>query len=553
MSLLTNLDSVLCCPICNNAYDSKERIPISLKCSHIHCKRCSQQLHVRNQIRCTICRKVTDIENIDELKKDFELVFKEVLEVYNSQLENQKTQLEMQNNTETTSTEQNYSKIKNELGKIGDLNNLLKFINDKRESWKNVPIRIAFIGKAKVGKSTLINTLRGLAKKISNNDQANDKEIALTDVVQCTRVVKGFVFNGNKKILLCDLPGVGTPECKQDNYLKLVDFSSYDYFVLLTNDGFFETDNWLLNQIIISKKPFAFVYSKIDATIEGHLMQFDDYQDLDREEINFQRTLKMDLIRTTCKNNIENLIGNEKSYNLFLISCLKSKTNLYDYKDFNYSLFTHLPKLKRKIMSLAIKPLSDKMILEKSSTLLHRIEKWKGKYKVIQFININIQNIFKNYFREFVLKELEFYKKVFDLKTDFLKSRGLEEVKKLLEKYDNIDLFIDSLLIDPMNASEISENLVSINIVTGSKSNGQQIEPIALNNSSEQTNTADLNKNVKDFNNCIKGIKKASISEQAYFIQKTCEFLQLAVEDMQAACLMIMSSEINLIHAENFQ
>lgn len=139
-------------------------------------------------------------------------------------------------------------------------------------------------GQLLLGKSTLINTLRSLAKKISNNDPANEKEIELTDVVQCTRVVKGFVFNNNKNILLCDLPGVGTPECKQDNYLKLVDFSSYDYFVLLTNDGFFETDNWLLNQIINSKKPFAFVYSKIDATIEGHLLQFDDYQELDEDK-----------------------------------------------------------------------------------------------------------------------------------------------------------------------------------------------------------------------------------------------------------------------------
>lgn len=104
-------------------------------------------------------------------------------------------------------------------------------------------------------------------------------------------------------------------------------------------------------------------------------------------------------------------------------------------------------------MSLAIKPLSDKLILEKSNILLHRIEKWqKGLEKsFFRIINLSIRNIFENYFREFVFKELEFYKKVFDL------------------------------------------------------------------------------------------------------IKKTCEFLKLAVEDMQAACLMIMSSEVNLINKYNLK
>jgi small GTP-binding protein len=178
---------------------------------------------------------------------------------------------------------------------------------------------IALVGQPNVGKSTLINTFRGLARKAKTED--NSKNLAATDVVQCTDAVKEFEFNSEyNKVHLCDLPGAGTPEFKKDkSYLEKVKFFSYDIYLLISSEGFSETDDWLLNEIVKTKKPFAFIYSKIDSIIDGHIQSFDDLDDMSEDDIQLEKTIKMDLIRSECSKRIEKLLG-PYSYKLFLMN-----------------------------------------------------------------------------------------------------------------------------------------------------------------------------------------------------------------------------------------
>jgi hypothetical protein len=181
-----------------------------------------------------------------------------------------------------------------------------------------------------------------------NSKEAAD--LAPTDVIQCTKCVTGYVYFENKNILLLDVPGAGTPEFRQDdNYLKAIGFDSFDFVVLLSNDGFFEVDEWLLKTVVHSKKPYAFLYTKLDSTIENELKSYDDYEDMNENEKKYQEAIIVDRIHTECLGNLAKLTGSSIHNNLFLLSGLKSKTNLYDFPNFNEFLLNKLPKLKREI------------------------------------------------------------------------------------------------------------------------------------------------------------------------------------------------------------
>jgi len=52
-----------------------------------------------------------------------------------------------------------YTEVIQNLNGTTDLINLIKTIDEQKRVYNDVPIRIGFIGKSKVGKSTLINIL----------------------------------------------------------------------------------------------------------------------------------------------------------------------------------------------------------------------------------------------------------------------------------------------------------------------------------------------------------------------------------------------------------
>ena len=279
--------------------------------TYLHCLDCSKKLLRNGQIECTICRTITSAENIDQLKKSYEQIFLEVLDVFQDQENRQKQQTDSEapasgNNNRAAG----YTEVIQNLNGTTDLINLIKTIDEQKRVYNDVPIRIGFIGKSKVGKSTLINTLRGLSK--STKDEDNSGDLAKTDVVQCTRIVKGYKYSADSKILLCDVPGVGTPEySKSEEYLKKIEFDSYDFIVLLASDGFFECDAFILQNIYKSKKKFAFVYSKLDSIIRGELESLSDYDDLSEDDKSFQQTKIIDRLRSDCIENINKYVDGQ--------------------------------------------------------------------------------------------------------------------------------------------------------------------------------------------------------------------------------------------------
>ena len=128
-------------------------------------------------------------------------------------------------------------------------------------SWQDVRLNIAVCGPAGTGKSTLINTLRGLAPK--------DKGACAVGVVETTIKVSEHPHPRYKNLTLWDLPGVGTPKFPRETYLKVTEFEKYDFFLITTRSRFSENDLWLAKEVENSRKVFFLVRTHLDVDLKS--------------------------------------------------------------------------------------------------------------------------------------------------------------------------------------------------------------------------------------------------------------------------------------------
>ena len=121
---------------------------------------------------------------------------------------------------------------------VGLTQNQIEEIKEFIDKWKSQEVKIAIIGRSGTGKSTLINTLRGLGPEDKNNP-----DYCKVGNTQCTMEVAGpFEFPSNRNIKLYDLPGSGTKEFPLEQYPDKVDMDKYDAFVLISTERFLKED-----------------------------------------------------------------------------------------------------------------------------------------------------------------------------------------------------------------------------------------------------------------------------------------------------------------------
>ena len=121
---------------------------------------------------------------------------------------------------------------------VGLTKNQIEEIKESIDKWKSQEVKIAIIGRSGTGKSTLINTLRGLAPEDKNNP-----DYCKVGNTQCTMEVAGpFEFPSNRNIKLYDLPGSGTREFPLEQYSEKVRMDNYDAFLLISKDRFYKED-----------------------------------------------------------------------------------------------------------------------------------------------------------------------------------------------------------------------------------------------------------------------------------------------------------------------
>uniref|UniRef100_A0A3B4BG16 IRG-type G domain-containing protein n=1 Tax=Periophthalmus magnuspinnatus TaxID=409849 RepID=A0A3B4BG16_9GOBI len=227
-----------------------------------------------------------------------------------------------------------------------------KLAKERLEAIDNASLTIGVTGESGCGKSSFVNALRGLKN--------SDEGAAPTGPVETTMEPIEYPHPDHPNVKIWDLPGIGTPNFKADQYLEKVEFEKYDFFLIISNTRFKENDAKLAHEIQKMNKKFYFIRSKIDQDIQN--------EKRDKKVFNERETLS--LIRNNCVEGLKQL--EIKSPKVFLVS--SSDLHLYDFEALGQTLESELPEHTRDALLLALPNISLEAINKKKQVLKSRIK-----------------------------------------------------------------------------------------------------------------------------------------------------------------------------------
>ncbi|XP_053123835.1 interferon-inducible GTPase 5-like [Hemicordylus capensis] len=249
-------------------------------------------------------------------------------------------------------SEQEIAEIQ-EAYELGGLSEVVTRIQHSLETIWNAQLDIAITGESGAGKSTFVNALRGLGDE--------DEGAAATGVTETTSQPTPYSYPGYANVVLWDLPGIGTPSFQADDYLEAVEFSRYDFFIILASERFKENHIRLAKAIVGEGKRFYFVRTKID----------NDLESMGRRKNPPPEEGILEEIRQDCQEKLAKAGLQEAK--VFLLSSFE--INKFDFQIFEDTLEQELPSHKRHAFLLSL-PNVSLAIIEKKRQLLHQ-EVWK--------------------------------------------------------------------------------------------------------------------------------------------------------------------------------
>ncbi|CAC5370838.1 unnamed protein product [Mytilus coruscus] len=274
----------------------------------------------------------------------------------------------------------------------------VEFISDliekKSDKWKDEIIQIGIFGESGSGKSTFVNTLRGL--KRGDEGFADQGYIGNT-----TKTATKYTVKDNPNIIFTDGVGCGTIQYKRGSeYLKSLEIEKFDFVLLMSNRNFSQDDAWFAKEIRNMGKPLFFVRTKFD-----EILRSAKADGIPGENIHKQ-------ILTTCAENIKD--SGIPSTSIFIIS--NYDTSLGDIDPLMVAILKTLSLKKREALLHSIQPLSHQVIREKKEELIQRVN-------LISLLSVVSPVLylpgFENDFDLSVLdSEIQFYLKEFSLTED---------------------------------------------------------------------------------------------------------------------------------------
>ncbi|CAM2108023.1 unnamed protein product [Caretta caretta] len=131
-----------------------------------------------------------------------------------------------------------------------------------------ITLDIAVTGEAGSGKSSFVNAIRGLGDR--------DEGAAATGVIETTMEPTAYPHPRYPNVRVWDLPGIDTPTFKPDTYLEQVDFSDYDFFIIISSPRFKYHDISLAQEIQKLGRKFYFVRSKVDQDLANEKKLYEE-------------------------------------------------------------------------------------------------------------------------------------------------------------------------------------------------------------------------------------------------------------------------------------
>ncbi|DBA72283.1 hypothetical protein WJX79_005537 [Trebouxia sp. C0005] len=117
-----------------------------------------------------------------------------------------------------------------------------------------------FCGPTKVGKSTLINAIRGV--------KPNDKDAAQVGISEVTQDVRCYEYPGLPRVKLYDAPGAGTRSHPSATYFMDKNLYAFDCIFLMYDGSFLDCCRHILEEAHTWGKPVAFLRTKADRLLE---------------------------------------------------------------------------------------------------------------------------------------------------------------------------------------------------------------------------------------------------------------------------------------------
>ncbi|XP_060113695.1 interferon-inducible GTPase 5-like [Heteronotia binoei] len=211
---------------------------------------------------------------------------------------------------------------------------------------KNTTLDIAFTGVSGAGKSSLVNAFRNISDY--------EEGAAETGVKETTMMAMKYHHPQFPELTLWDLPGIGTSSFKPKDYLEKVNFSRYDFFIIVASERFTVNDTLLASEIRKMNKRFYFVRTKVDLAVNA-----------ERRKPKFSETQTLEEIRKYClRNLVEEGAVDPK---VFLISSWH--LNMYDFPLLQKTLADDLNDLKRPLLIMAMPAFSREHLQEKKAAM----------------------------------------------------------------------------------------------------------------------------------------------------------------------------------------
>ncbi|XP_067403096.1 interferon-inducible GTPase 5-like [Emydura macquarii macquarii] len=222
------------------------------------------------------------------------------------------------------------------------------------ETLENTKLNIAVTGEVGSGKSSFINALRGLG--------AEDPGAAQSGVIETTTESIAYLHPSYPTVTLWDLPGIGGMHFRPERYLQQVNFSRYDFFIIIASERFRSSHADLAREIQRMEKKFYFVRCKVDEDLAN------------TRRARPQTYVEENVLQRIRENARKCLVDQGVPYpQVFLLS--NWEIHRYDFLLLEETLEKDLPHLQRHVFLLSLPNLSPEIMEKKKSALRGHL--WK--------------------------------------------------------------------------------------------------------------------------------------------------------------------------------
>ncbi|XP_069803210.1 interferon-inducible GTPase 5-like [Dendropsophus ebraccatus] len=237
----------------------------------------------------------------------------------------------------------------------GDLCKATERLRESLKEIEKATLDIAITGQSGTGKSSFVNAIRGMGDE--------EEGSAETGVVETTMKPTPYTHPQHPNVTIWDLPGIGTPNFAEADYLECVEFRRYDFFIIISSERFKQYDIDLAKAIQAMDKKFYFVRSKVDNDLHASQVQR-------KKTYNEENVLKE--IRDNCIKNLNDEGIDEPR--VFLLSLLE--LDKYDFYKMQETVDKELPTHKRQIFLESLPNISLPILEKKREALRKEIWKW---------------------------------------------------------------------------------------------------------------------------------------------------------------------------------